>query len=230
MKGLKVLIIDDDPAFCNMVESLFIAEDAETFKALDGRVGLQQFFAHRPDVVILDIKMPGMDGWETCHQIRLLSDVPIILLTSLREDDQIARGLDHGADDFVSKPFNPEVLLARTRAVMRRHRNFSADKKKARYTDGYLTVDLDQQRVYVQGNSITLTATEYQLLTFLVTNAGRVLTYQQILTSVWGWEYNDSIDYVHVYLSHLRRKLEENPRKPKYLVNIHGIGYRFEKH
>lgn len=229
MKGKKVLIVDDDMTMCQILDIAFSVEGAFVFTANDGREGLQKFFEHHPDLVILDINMPYMNGWQTCHQIRLLSDTPIIMLTTLDGDEEMIRGLDVGADDFITKPFNTRVLLARTRAVLRRLEKSSMNQPQSRYTDGYLTVDLERHEVLVLGEPIRLTATEFQLLTFLLKNNGRTLTYEQILENVWGWEYQESVEYVHVYVSHLRRKLERDPKNPTYLITVHGTGYRFEK-
>ncbi len=228
MQGKKILVIDDDVSLCQTIKFTFTRVGAEVVTATDGREGLQQFYRHRPDVVLLDVRMPDVDGWETCRQIRMLSNVPIIMLTTLHRDEEIVRGLDLGADDFVSKPFSREVLLARARAVLRRVDQPVADENVTGYNDEYLTVNLERRKVSVGGKTVQLTATEFRLLSFLLQNAGQVLSYQTILDKVWGGEYRDNVDYVHVYLSHLRRKLEADPRNPRYLVNERGIGYRFE--
>jgi len=231
MHKQKVLIIDDDVNLCQIVKFAFTRAGADVFTALDGRQGLQQFYQQRPDLVILDIRMPDMDGWETCRQIRLLSNVPIIMLTTVNRDDEIVKGLDYGADDFVTKPFSHEVLMARARAVLRRRDlTDESDHTDMYYSDGHLAIDLEKRRVYVRGDEIQLTATEFRLLSYLFRNAGRVLTYESILDTVWGEEYRGSVDYVHVYLSHLRRKLETDPRHPRYLMNERSVGYRFERH
>ena len=223
----KVLIIDDDENICDIVEVSFSDAGAKTYVASHGKEGLQQFFAHRPDLVILDVMMPEMDGWMVCQQIRLFSDVPIIMLTALQQDNEIIRGLDYGADDFISKPFSTKVLLARARALLRRTEIPSASENS--YNDGYLSIDLEKRQVLVNGTLVKLTATEFRLLAYLLQNARQVLTYSQILESVWGPEYRDNSDYVHVYLSHLRKKIEEDPRNPRYLLTEHGVGYRFQK-
>ena len=230
MQGKKILVIDDDANLCQVVEVALVAAGAIVFIASNGKKGLQLFFAHRPDLVILDIRMPVMDGWETCRQIRLLSDIPIIMLTTMDADDDIVRGLDYGADDFITKPFGSSVLKARIRAVLRRAESASEKGQSSYiYTDDHLRVDIEKRQVHVQGEPVRLTATEFQLLAYLLQNGGQVLTYQQILENVWGVEYRDSVDYVHVYLSHLRRKLEEDPRQPKYFLTEHGVGYRFNR-
>jgi two-component system KDP operon response regulator KdpE len=202
---------------------------AEVVLASDGLEGLQKFFEVQPDLVVLEIMMPNLDGWETCRQIRLTSDVPVIMLTSLSSDDEIVRGLEAGADDFVSKPFKPDVLLARSRAVLRRAKAAESKELYKLYQDGHLTVDMENRRVLVGERRISLTPTEYRLLVYMIRNAGRVLSFSQILEKVWGEEYQDSPNYVHVYISHLRQKLEKDARNPQYFVSEHGAGYRFMK-
>lgn len=228
MHGKKILVIDDDYSLCQMIKFSFNRAGAQVFTAHDGREGLHQFYNHRPDLVVLDVRMPDIDGWEACRQIRMLSNVPIIMLTTLDKDEEIIRGLNFGADDFVTKPFSREVLMARVLALLRRAET-PVEIGTPSYRDNYLVIDLEKHLVFVLEKPVQLTATEFRLLAFLFQNAGQILTYQTILDRVWGWEYKDSIDYVHVYLSHLRRKLEEDPRNPRYLLTERGIGYRFEK-
>jgi two-component system KDP operon response regulator KdpE len=229
MQNKKILVIDDDVNLSQMMKFTFSRVGAEVYTAVDGREGLHRFYEHRPDLVILDVRMPDVDGWETCRQIRMFSNVPIIMLTTLNKDEEIIRGLDYGADDFVSKPFSRDVVLARARALLRRTEAPFEMDGQATYSDDYLVINLEKRRVLVRGESVQLTATEFRLLSYLLQNAGQVLTYRTILDKVWGWEYQDSVDYVHVYLSHLRRKIEEDPRNPKYLLTERGVGYRFEK-
>ena len=229
MNDKKILIIDDDVNLGQTIKLTFARVGAEVFTAVDGRDGLRQFYEYRPDLVILDVRMPDINGWETCRQIRLLSNVPIIMLTTLDNDEDVIRGLDYGADDFVTKPFSREILLARARAVLRRSEQLADPEDLQIYNDSYLLIDLRKHRVQVDGQAVQLRSTEFRLLAYLLQNAGQVLTYQNILDKVWGWEYQDSIDYVHVYASHLRRKLEADPRNPCYLLTERGIGYRFER-
>lgn len=229
MDGKKILIIDDDVNLGQTIKLTFARAGAEVFTAVDGRDGLRQFYEYRPDLIILDVRMPDINGWETCRQIRLLSNVPIIMLTTLDNDEDVIRGLDYGADDFVTKPFSREVLLARARAVLRRAELLNEAEDSSLYNDGYLLIDVRKHRVQVNGQTVQLTSTEFRLLTYLLQNAGQILPYQNILDKVWGWEYQDSIDYVHVYISHLRRKLEVDPRNPRYLLTERGTGYRFER-
>ena len=174
--------------------------------------------------------MPRMDGWETCRRIREVSDVPIVMLTGRGQDEDIVRGLEYGADDYLTKPFSIKVLLAHARAVLRRAALPPVDyEESTTYADDYLTVDLKERRVTVQGEVVKFTPTEYRLLSYLVQNAGHVLTFTQLLENVWGWEYQDDVHYVLVYVWHLRQKLEENPKNPQYIQTEIGVGYRFEK-
>jgi two-component system KDP operon response regulator KdpE len=196
--------------------------------ATDGQEGLGQFGACRPDLVLLDIMMPMLDGWRTCAELVRLSDVPIIFMTVLGREDDIVRGLDCGAVDYVTKPFSPKVLLARSRAALRQAGVSSRNGVTAIYDDGHLNVDLENRRVRVAGEPVQLTATEFRLLSYLVENPRRLLTYRQILEHVWGWDCQGSTEYVHVYIWHLRQKLEQDPRHPSYLLTERGVGYRFE--
>jgi DNA-binding response OmpR family regulator len=173
--------------------------------------------------------MPDVDGWTVCERIRQVSTVPLIMLTALSQEELIIRGLDYGADDYLTKPCSMELLLARVRALLRRAALPPTTQKSVTYSDNRLTIDLDERRVFILGEPVKLSTTEYRLLIYLFQNAGQVLTFQQILEYVWGDTGQANIDYVHVYVSRLRRKLEVNPKEPVYLVTEYGVGYRFEK-
>jgi DNA-binding response OmpR family regulator len=229
MQSKKILVVDDDFHARRLIERSFSKAGAEVHTAANGREGLRQFYAQRPDLVILDVMMPEIDGYETCRQIRTLSDVPVIMLTALKDDDQIIHGLECGADDFVTKPISGEVLLARVRAILRRSKPVLEAKGRSNYKDPHLEVDLDAHRVSVDGKDVRLTPKEFLLLAYLLQNAGRARTFNQILENVWGWEYQGSMDYVHVYISHLRGKIEKDSKNPCYIQSVHGVGYRFEK-
>jgi len=223
MDGKKILLIDDDVNMHRVLHYSLSRAGAEVFLARDGEEGLRQFQTNHPDLVIIDIMMPCPDGYETCRRIRQQSAVPIIMLTARSRDEDIVRGLEYGADDYVTKPFSVKVLMARMRAALRRASQSPTEPKPMVYSDGYLTIDLDKKRVVADGKPVQLTATEYQLLALMVENAGRVLSPKQILERVWGWEYLDDVDYVRVYIWHLRQKLEKDPARPKYLLNDHGL-------
>ncbi|MBN1149109.1 MAG: response regulator transcription factor [Anaerolineales bacterium] len=230
LQDKKILVVDDDYHARRLIERNFSHAGAQVFSAANGREGLQQFYKQRPDLVILDVMMPEIDGYETCRQIRTLSNVPVLMLTALRDDAQIVRGLESGADDFVSKPISNEVLLARARAILRRSRSATQEKgAKLIYSDDHLIVDLRAYKVQVGGQEIRLTPKEFRLLEYLMENAGRACTFDQLLEDVWGWEYQGSVDYIHVYVSHLRGKIEKDPKDPQYIQTVHGVGYRFER-
>jgi DNA-binding response OmpR family regulator len=230
MEEKRVLVVDDDPALLPLIEYTFAREGYEVVTACDGKEALREFFAHKPDLVILDIMMPRMDGWEACRRIREVSDVPIVMLTARGQDEDIVRGLEYGADDYLTKPFSIKVLLAHARAVLRRAALPAVEyAEPTTYADDFLTIDLKERRVTVEGEHVKLTPTEYRLLAYLVQNAGQVLTFTQILQNVWGWEYQDDLDYVRVYVWHLRQKIEQDPKNPKYIQTEIGVGYRFEK-
>jgi two-component system KDP operon response regulator KdpE len=229
MEKTKVLVVDDDPALLPLIMNTFAREGYEVYSAGDGKEALREFFAHHPDLVILDIMMPRMDGWETCRRIREVSEVPIIMLTARGQEEDVVRGLDYGADDYLTKPFSIKVLLAHARAVLRRAALPPLGEEEATtYADDYLTMNFKERRVTVDGETIKLTPTEYRLLAYLVQNDGRWLTFREILQNVWGWEYQDDVDYVRVYVWHLRQKLEEDPKNPQYIQTETGVGYRFE--
>lgn len=228
LKNKKILIVDDDPQLCKVTQLLFNQTGAHAYTAPDGEQGLDQFSKIHPDLVILDLMMPGIDGFEVCRRIRLINNTPIIMLTALDAPEEMVQGLDSGADDFVPKPFKVEVLLARARAVLRRAQPDLDGSEEPLYHDEYLKIDMVAYKIWVNGEPIKLTPTEFKLLVYLIENRGSVCTFEQILVNVWGWEYSGTPSYVHVYVSHLRAKLEPDPKQPRYINTEHGIGYYFE--
>ena len=230
--GKKVLVVDDEPAFVRLVEQVLTQKGYEVLKASNGQESLRVFFDHRPDLVLLDIEMPKMDGWQTCSRIRDVSDVPIVMLTGKQKAEaHIVRGLDYGADDYIIKPVGNKELVARVRAVLRRAELPSSldTKKRITYSDDFLTVDVAERMIIVNGERVRLTPTEFRLFSLLVENAGRVLTHKQLLEKVWGWEYVDDLDHLRIYIWHLRHKIEPDPTQPKYIVTEPGVGYYFQK-
>jgi len=228
----KILIVDDDAALVRLFAQILTGKGYEVLKASNGQEALRLFFAHKPDLVLLDIVMPEMDGWQTCSRIRDLSDVPIIMLTGQQKsEDDVVRGLDYGADDYLLKPVGSKELLARVRAILRRAELPPAldVEKRVTYSDDYLAVDIAERKVMVNGKRVKLTPIEFRLLALLVENAGRILTHQQLLEKVWGWEYADDLDYVRIYISHLRRKIEPESTTPRYILTEPGVGYYFQK-
>jgi DNA-binding response OmpR family regulator len=223
-----ILAVDDDPSILQFLKAVFSQTGAQIHTAADGNEGLRQFRNLRPDLVLLDVMMPKLDGWQACARIQDISSVPVIFLSALARPQDIARGLESGAVDYVVKPFSPQVLLARVRAALRRVTAAAPREGPRRYDDGCLVVSFDENRVLLQGKQVLLTSTEYRLLAYLCQNAGRVATYSEILHNVWGWAYRNSVNYVHVYVSHLRQKIEPDPSQPAYIHCERGIGYRFE--
>ena len=230
--GKKVLVIDDDSAFVRLVEQVLTQKEYEVLKASNGQEGLRLLFNQRPDIVLLDIVMPGMDGWQTCQRIRDISDMPIIMLTGKqRAEEDIVRGLDYGADEYLLKPVGNKELVARVRAVLRRAELAPSveTKREVTYSDGFLTVNVAERKVIVSEKRVKLTPREFRLFALLVENAGRILTHKQVLEKVWGWEYTDDLDYVRIYISHLRQKIEPDSTKPEYILTEPGVGYYFQK-
>jgi len=232
MAEKKILVVDDEPAFVRLVSKTLTHKGYEVLTAGDGQEALRLMFAHQPDLVLLDVVMPKMDGWQTCSRIREMSDVPIVILTGRQKSEaDIVHGLDYGADDYLIKPVGSRELVARVRAILRRAELPSSleAKKEITYSDAFLTVNIAERKVIVNGERVRLTPTEFKLFALLLENAGRVLTHKQLLEKVWGWEYVDDIDHVRIYIWHLRQKIEPDPAHPRYIIAEPGVGYYFQK-
>ncbi|MBN1644021.1 MAG: response regulator transcription factor [Dehalococcoidales bacterium] len=228
----KVLVVDDDATFVELVDMVLTREGFEILTASNGREALRILFESKPDLVLLDVIMPQMDGWQTCKYIREASDVPIIILSGQsRSEDDIVRGLDHGADEYILKPISNRELAARVKAILRRAESppSKETEQSGIYIDDHLVVNIKERKVLVEGERVRLTPIEFRLFAQLMHNAGKVLTHRQLLEKVWGWEYTDDIDYVRIYISHLRQKIEENPSQPRYIITDPGVGYYFRK-
>ena len=230
----EILVVDDEPAMVRLIAQVLTGKGYIVLEANNGKEALRLFFNNKPDLVLLDVAMPGMDGWQTCSRIRDMSSaVPIIMLTGERKlEDDIVHGLEYGADDYLIKPVGGKELVARVRAVLRRAELPSSlsDKGKAiGFSDDFLTIDIGERKVTVNGERIKLTPIEFRLLAVLLENAGHVLTHHRLLEKVWGWEYVDDLDYVRIYISYLRRKIESVPAKPRYIITEPGVGYYFQK-
>jgi len=229
MNDQKILLIDDDNDLLHLVGLLFKKAGAHIFTAHDGLEGISKLFTCNPNLIILDVMMPGTNGFEVCQRIRQVSNAPIIMLTALNHEQEMLRGLESGADDFLTKPFNADVLLARAKTVLRRSTNGTAQNTNFHFNNGHLSIDIERRHVLVDERRVKLTPIEFRLLVYLARNAGKVLTFNHILSNVWGDEYRGSVDYVHVYVSHLRNKIEENAKQPRYVLTVHGVGYMFER-
>jgi two-component system KDP operon response regulator KdpE len=226
----KILIIDDDEDMLVFFSNHLENKGYDVITAQNGQQGLRTFHQERPNLVVLDIEMPQMNGWTTCERIRELSDVPIIMLTAAAQSNEdMIRGLDLGADDFLIKSPDLNLFAAHVRATLRRASIQPTLQDNVVYQDDYLTINLEERRIFVEGETTRLTPTEFNLLTQLVSAYPHVMSYRDLLERVWGWEYINDIDYLRVYVWHLRRKLEPNPKEPIYILNEMGVGYRFEK-
>ncbi len=226
MKRLRVLVVDDEPETVKYVSANLRARGYDVLTAEDGRTALKDFTESVVDLVILDIMMPGLDGFEVCRAIRQRSDVPIIMLSARGQEKDIVRGLNLGADDYLTKPFGVEEMLARVRAALRRtSKNGVTTRPPLVMQD--LEIHFADRRVTVRGREVRLTPTEYDLLAHLAINAGRVLTHQTLLQAVWGPEYGDETEYLWAYIRRLRRKIEPDPGSPRHILTQPGVGYSF---
>jgi two-component system KDP operon response regulator KdpE len=227
MKQATILVVDDEPRIVRLVRSNLEPAGYKLLTAADGEQGLRMAEMHDPDLIILDIMMPGMDGWEVCRRVREFSTVPIIMLTAKGDEQDKVKGLEIGADDYLPKPFGIPELLARVRAVLRRAKLPGESKRDPVFVCGDLSMNFAQRRVTVRGKDVKLSPTEYKLLYELVTNAGRVMLHQDLLRKVWGRGYGEETEYLRVYVRYLRQKLEADSSKPVYILTEPGVGYRF---
>ena len=226
-KKTSILLVDDDPQLIRLVRANLESVGHRVLAAMDARSALELVNMEMPDMIILDIMLPEIDGYELCQRIREFSDIPIIMLTAKVEDTDKVTGLKLGADDYLTKPFSAQELLARVEAVLRRTKSSEEVKTPPTFTCGHISVDFAQRRVMVRGQEVALTLTEYKLLSQLVSNAGRVMLHRELLAKVWGVEYQDELEYLRAYIRHLRQKIEEDPHQPKCILSKPGIGYMF---
>jgi two-component system KDP operon response regulator KdpE len=218
-----VLVVDDEPGILRLIDLVLTNDGFRVISAENGLEALHLADQRRPDLVILDIKMPEMSGMEVMRRIRERIRMPVILLTGQSQDENKVLGLESGADDYIVKPFNPSELSARVRAVLRRAHHLPGDGGRLR-TDG-VEIDLDSRLVRKDGKIVTLTRTEWRLLQELASNAGRVMLNEEILSRVWGSDYRDDLQYLRVWISRLRSKLEQVPSEPRIIATFPGIGY-----
>ena len=228
-RDMTILIVDDEPRIRDFVRMNLELEHYHVEEAGNGIEALEKLRDMLPDLVILDVSMPEMDGFETLRQIREVSTVPVIMLTVRQSEADKIRGLDLGADDYLAKPFSPPELLSRIRALLRRSLMAPPARKTQIVVDPELTIDFSRREVIVRGEKVVLRPTEYRLLYHLVSNAGRLLTHETLLSKVWGHEYRDESHYLRLYITYLRQKLEKDPAHPKYILTERGLGYRFKE-
>jgi len=226
-RKITILLIDDDPQIIRFVRANLESMSYRVLTAMESRSALEVIDMEMPDMIILDIMMPGTDGYEFCRQIREFSDIPIIMLTARDEAEDKVKGLRLGADDYLTKPFSIQELLARVEAVLRRTKSPEDVITPPTFVTGDICVDFARRRVMVRGEEVALTQIEYKLLYQLVSNPGRVMLHHELLTQVWGAEYRDEVAYLRAYILYLRRKIEEDSHQPKYILSKPGIGYVF---
>jgi len=225
----RILIVDDEAVIIKFVRANLEAEGWQTLTAMDGAEALQTIERELPDLVILDIMMPNIDGLEVLRRLREWSQIPVIMLSVRGEEGYKVKCLNLGADDYVTKPFGADELIARVRAVLRRNEISNFANRQSPFTSGDLQINFGTKRVMAAGNEVRLTPTEYNLLQELVLNAGKVLSHDHLLRRVWGPDYGQEREYLHVFVGRLRAKLEPDPAKPRYIITVSGVGYRFER-
>lgn len=223
----KILVVDDEERMVRFIRLNLEHDGFRVIEAFNGAQAINKVRNNLPDLILLDVMMPDIDGFEVLRLIRETSTVPVIMLTAKGEEDDRVRGLELGADDYITKPFSPRELVSRVRAVLRRTEMASGASHGLIEVDDRLKIDFDRREVWVDGKLVNLRPTEYRLLYHLVQNAGWVVTHDQILAKVWGYEYRDEPHYVRLYINYLRKKLEKDPADPKYILTERGVGYRF---
>ncbi|MBP7693463.1 MAG: response regulator transcription factor [Anaerolineales bacterium] len=223
----RILVVDDEPRMIRFIRMNLEHDGFDVVEAADGLAALKQVRDTLPDLVLLDVSMPELDGFETLRLLREMSQIPVIILTARAEEDDRVRGLELGADDYVTKPFSPRELVSRVRAVLRRTETPAPSEKTTLRVDDRLSLNFDRREVLVAGQPVRLRPTEYRLLYHLVQNAGWVVPHDQLLAKVWGYEYREETHYLRLYINYLRHKLEPDPANPRYILTERGVGYRF---
>ena len=223
----KILVVDDEERMLRFIRLNLEHDGFQVIEAVKGHEALDKMRTGMPDLILLDVMLPDLDGFEVLKMVREISNIPIIMLTAKGEEDDRVKGLELGADDYVTKPFSPKELVSRVKAVLRRIETEGGENEDVIEVDERLKIDFNRREIWVEGELVKLRPTEYRLLYHLVQNAGWVLTYDQILSRVWGYEYRDEPHYVRLYINYLRQKLEQDPANPKYILTERGVGYRF---
>jgi DNA-binding response OmpR family regulator len=225
-KGKRILVVDDEPRMIGFIRMNLELEDHYVIEAHSGMEALDAIRTQLPDIVLLDVMMPELDGFETLRMLREFSDIPVIMLTAKGEENDKVYGLELGADDYITKPFGPRELSSRIKAIFRRIEKPTTEEAVLKIDDR-LSVDFNQREVIVNGEHIKLRPTEYRLLYHLIKNEGWTVPHDQLLQKVWGYEYRDEAHYVRLYVNYLREKIEEDPSNPHYIITERGVGYRF---
>jgi two-component system KDP operon response regulator KdpE len=222
-----ILVVDDEPRMIRFIRMNLELEGYQVVEANNGIDALDQVRKHMPELIIMDVMMPKMDGFETLRLLREISTVPVVLLTVRSDEEDRIRGLELGADDYITKPFSPRELVSRVNAVLRRAEWPSPAPRTLLKVDDRLSVDFNRHQVIVDDERIDLRPTEYRLLSHLIQNAGWVVPHETLLAKVWGYEYRDETHYLRLYINYLRKKIEQDPAKPEYILTERGVGYRF---
>lgn len=224
--GKRILVVDDEPRMIGFIRMNLELEEHMVIAAHNGLEALEAIRTQLPDLVLLDVMMPELDGFETLRMLREFSDIPVIMLTAKGEENDKVRGLELGADDYITKPFGPRELSSRIKAIFRRLEKPTTDEAILQIDDR-LSVDFNKREVIVNGERVKLRPTEYRLLYHLIRNAGWTVPHDQLLQKVWGYEYRDEAHYVRLYVNYLRDKIEGDPANPQYIITERGVGYRF---
>jgi len=223
----RVLFIDDDPDLLDLAQTWLRNAGYDACTAKDGNEGLKQLYCYRPDLVLLDIAMPRMDGWEVCRRIREMCELPIIMVSVNGQKSDLVKAFNLGVDDYVTKPIHFPELVARVQAILRRHSEDAKQDEKAVFHNEEIDLEWRSRQVWVRGRRITLSPTEFRLLSCLIENRGWVVTHEELLRKVWGPNYLGDRSYVKLYVRYLREKIESEPSKPKWILTERGVGYRF---
>ncbi len=223
----RILVVDDEERMVRFIRMNLEHDGFQVSEAFNGKQAIQKMRDVTPDLILLDVMMPDLDGFEVLETIREITNVPVIMLTAKGEEDDRVRGLEHGADDYIVKPFSTRELVSRIKSVLRRTESASGSMHGLLEIDKRLKIDFDRREIWLEGKLVKLRPTEYRLLFHLVQNAGWVVSHDQLLQKVWGYEYRDEPHYVRLYINYLRQKLEKDPSDPKYILTERGVGYRF---
>jgi len=223
----RILVVDDEERMVRFIRLNLEHDGFQVSEAFNGKQAVQRLRDVNPDLILLDVMMPDLDGFEVLEMVREISNVPVIMLTAKGEEDDRVRGLEKGADDYVTKPFSPRELVSRVRAVLRRTEGATGSMHGLIEVDERLKIDFDRREIWLEGKIVKLRPTEYRLLFHLVQNAGWVVSHDQLLAKVWGYEYRDEPHYVRLYINYLRQKLEKDAANPVYILTERGVGYRF---
>ena len=228
--GETVLVIDDTLEFLELARMWLKSAGYEVITAEDGAIGLRRMYSNRPQLVLLDVNMPKMDGWEVCRRIRDMSDVPVIMVTVNGQKTDLLKGFELGIDDYIVKPVDFKELVARVRAVLRRIDTATQENEPSTLNDGEVEVDWRSHQVYIRGKSVRLSPTEFKLLSCLIKNRGWIVPHEQLLEKAWGPNYVGDKSFVKLYIRYLRQKIERDPANPELILTERGTGYRFAIH